>query len=84
LLTDGELSDLGDDEDDDEVGADGSRSRSVLQRAIPSWDEAIGFIVDTNLSARTQRRPPSRSGPRDNGGRGRSRGGRRGNNNRND
>lgn len=67
----------GDDGDDEMAGAGPSRSRSVLQRAIPSWDEAIGFIVDTNMQSRTQRRPPSRGGPRDNGGRGRPRGGRR-------
>ena len=63
--------------DEEAVGAGATRGRSVLQRAIPSWDEAIGFIVDTNMQSRTQRRPPSRSGPRDSGGRGRSRGRRR-------
>ena len=35
--------------------------------AIPSWDEAIGFIVDSNMQSRSQRRPPSRSGSRGNG-----------------
>ena len=60
-----ELGDLGDDADDGDeaaVGDGATRSRSVLQRAIPSWDEAIGFIVDTNLQSRSQRRPPPRSG----------------------
>jgi hypothetical protein len=46
----------------------------VLQRAIPSWDEAIGFIVDSNMQTRSERRSPPRSGSRDNGPRGRSRG----------
>jgi hypothetical protein len=45
----------------------------VLQRAIPSWDEAIGFIVDSNMQARSQRPRQPRSGSRE-GGRGRSRG----------
>jgi hypothetical protein len=65
-----------DDGEGDEVvsGAGASRSSSALQRSIPSWDEAIGFIVDTNMQARAQRRPPSRSGGRDNSSRGRSRG----------
>jgi hypothetical protein len=56
------------------LGTGSSRSASVLQRAIPSWDEAIGFIVDSNMQSRSQRRPPSRSGSRDNSSRGRSRG----------
>jgi hypothetical protein len=67
------------DEGDEEelVGAGVSR-RSVLQRAIPSWEEAIGFIVDANMQNRSQRKPPSRSGSREGGGgRGRSRGRRR-------
>jgi hypothetical protein len=63
-----------DDGDEELAGAGSSRGRSTLQRAIPSWDEAIGYIVDTNLQARGQRRPPPRSGPRENGGRGRPRG----------
>jgi hypothetical protein len=68
--------DDGDDDGDDSngvaTGAGISRS-AALQRSIPSWDEAIGFIVDTNMQSRSQRRPPSRSGgggSRDNGSRG--------------
>jgi hypothetical protein len=66
--------DGGDDEGDDSngvaTGAGISRS-AALQRSIPSWDEAIGFIVDTNMQSRSQRRPPSRpGGSRDNGSRG--------------
>jgi hypothetical protein len=69
--------DLGpDDDDDDEVPREGSR-RGTLARAIPTWDEAIGFIVDSNLQTRSERRPPPRSGSRDSGGRGRPRGRRR-------
>jgi hypothetical protein len=78
LSVDDELGALGDDIDDGDevaVGEGASEGRSSLARAIPSWDEAIGFIVDTNMQSRSQRRPPSRSGPRDNGGgRGRGRG----------
>jgi hypothetical protein len=66
-----------DDEGDGDDMESGSRGRSTLQRAIPTWDEAIGFIVDSNMQTRSERRPPSRSGSRDNGGRGRSRGRRR-------
>jgi hypothetical protein len=51
------------------TGAGISRS-AALQRSIPSWDEAIGFIVDTNMQSRSQRRPSSRPGSRDNGSRG--------------
>jgi hypothetical protein len=54
-------------------GGAGPRSSSALQRAIPSWDEAIGFIVDSNLQTRSQRRP-SRGGGRDSSSRGRGRG----------
>jgi hypothetical protein len=49
-----------------------SRSRSAGHRSIPSWDEAIGMIVEANMQTRSQRRPSPHSGQR-----GRSRGGRR-------
>jgi hypothetical protein len=66
-------------EDDDVASGNGAdhgehsgsrRSRSALQRSIPSWDEAIGHIVDLNMQARSQRRPSSQPGSQ----RGRSRG----------
>lgn len=68
-LDDGD--DNGDDSNGVATGAGISQS-AALQRSIPSWDEAIGFIVDTNMQSRSQRRPPSRSGggSRDNGSRG--------------
>lgn len=53
------------------------RSRASLQRSIPSWDEAIGFIVDANMQSRLQRRPSGPSGSRSGSPRGRSRGRRR-------
>ena len=60
-----------DSDDSNSVATGAGISRSAaLQRSIPSWDEAIGFIVDTNMQSRSQRRPPSRSGSRDNGSRG--------------
>ena len=74
-----------DDADEMDLGMDGEDSADASGRglpaghkSIPSWDEAIGMIVDTNLATRTERRrssPPSShgSGP----SRGRSRGGRR-------
>jgi ribonuclease E len=67
-------SDLDIDDADGDSGELGGRGRSAAQRAIPSWDEAIGSIVDSNMQSRSQRRPPPRSG---NGPRGRSRGRRR-------
>jgi ribonuclease E len=53
----------------DDDAAENGRSKAA-QRTIPSWEEAIGFIVDTNMQTRSQRRPPSRSTSR---GRSRSR-----------
>jgi hypothetical protein len=62
------IADNGDSTDD---GASRSaRSRAALQRSIPSWDEAIGFIVDVNMQSRSQRRPSGGA----NSPRGRSRG----------
>jgi ribonuclease E len=54
--------------------ASSSRSLSAAQRAIPSWDDAIGFIVEANMQTRSQRRPPSRPDSRGGSSRGRSRG----------
>jgi hypothetical protein len=65
---------LGDDESDEtDGGASTSRSRSAGHRGIPSWDEAIGIMVDANMQTRSQRRPTSNGS----GQRGRPRGGRR-------
>jgi ribonuclease E len=65
-----------DDEEDagDELNGDATpaRGRSAGHRSIPSWEEAIGFIVETNMQSRSQRRPAGGSGQR-----GRPRGGRR-------
>jgi hypothetical protein len=56
------------------AASEASESRAAaLQRSIPSWEDAIGFIVDSNLQTRSERRPP-RPGPRDGSSRGRSRG----------
>jgi hypothetical protein len=66
--------------DGEETTAAGNRVREAPlgHKSIPSWDEAIGMIVETNLSTRTDRR---RSGPAPSRGsgssRGRARGGRR-------
>jgi ribonuclease E len=59
-------------EEGETSGAGGTRVRSAGHRSIPTWDEAIGMIVETNMQTRSQRRPA-----RDSGQRGRSRGGRR-------
>ncbi len=64
--------------DDMEVSGDGEgsaatggRETSAGHRSIPSWNEAIGMIVDTNLATRTDRR---RSTPSQSRGSGPSRG----------
>jgi hypothetical protein len=49
-----------DDSTDDGV-ARSARSRAALQRSIPSWEEAIGFIVDVNMQSRSQRRQSGQS-----------------------
>ncbi len=55
-----------------------NRSTPTGHKSIPSWDDAIGIIVDANLAARTDRRKSSAPQSRGNSGsRGRSRGGRR-------
>jgi hypothetical protein len=54
-----------------------SRAKSALQRSIPTWDEAIGYIIDVNMQGRSQRRQSSHSGARSRPSRGRPRGGRR-------
>jgi hypothetical protein len=51
-----------------------ARGRSALQRSIPSWDEAIGYIVELNMQSRSQRRPTSHSGSRPHAPRNRTRG----------
>jgi hypothetical protein len=61
---------------DGEQAPSHTRSMSAAQRAIPTWDDAIGFIVESNMQSRSQRPRPSRSDSRGNS-RGRSRGGRR-------
>ena len=66
----GELDGL-DDADDDVDGEHHSH------RGIPSWDDAIGFIIDANMEGRA--RSPKSGGPRGRrGGRGRSSAPRRG------
>lgn len=61
------------DEDEDEPGRAGSTSKSA-HRNIPSWQDAIGAIVDLNLQARSQRRPSSSGHGRSGQSRGRARG----------
>ncbi len=84
--------DADDDLGDGAEGESADRSADVHgHRSIPSWDEAIGMIVDSNLQSRSQRPRSSQSGRRGGSSRGgssrggssrggRSRGGRRPNN----
>jgi hypothetical protein len=60
--------------EDSEDGAPSSNRSKAAQRSIPSWDEAIGFIVDSNMQSRSQRRATSRAEARCGSSRGRSRG----------
>ncbi len=63
------------DEDDlleDELAAGGGEKNS--HRAIPAWEEAIGYIISVNMDARAKN--PKSGPPR--GGRSRGRGGRGG------
>jgi hypothetical protein len=62
----GEHSDLDDDDDDVDLKAH--------HRGIPTWDEAIGMIVATNMEARAKN-PAGPSGSRGRRGHGRGRGG---------
>jgi ribonuclease E len=68
-----------DDDGDGDDGDGGERASGSGHKSIPSWDEAIGMIVDTNLAQRTDRRHSSGSQSRGNGSSrgGRPRGGRR-------
>jgi ribonuclease E len=59
---------------DDERSPAHSRALSASQRAIPSWDDAIGFIVESNMQNRSQRPSRPRSDSRGGPSRGRSRG----------
>jgi hypothetical protein len=61
ISTDDEA-DIADDGDSTDDGASRSaRSRAALQRSIPSWEEAIGSIVDVNMQSRSQRRQSGQS-----------------------
>ncbi|TWU21284.1 hypothetical protein [Bythopirellula polymerisocia] len=67
-----------DDDEDDEVSYDDDENSSARggrssHRNLPTWDEAIGGIVDSNLAQRSK--SPANSGS--SSSRGRSRGGRR-------
>ncbi len=72
---------VGDDEDDEEDDShaddDGESSSTggsrTTHRNLPTWDEAIGVIVDTNLAQRSKSPAKQSTGS----SRGRSRGGRR-------
>jgi len=79
--SDGPLADGAEDTDEQSDGESdrpiSARGRAALQRSIPSWDEAIGYIVDLNMQARSQRRQSSHSGSRSGPTRGRAPRGRR-------
>jgi hypothetical protein len=75
--SEGDVTDTEDLEGDENGNQRIGRSRAALQRSIPSWDEAIGFIVEANMQSRSQRRPSGPSGSRSGSPRGRSRGRRR-------
>jgi hypothetical protein len=79
-----------DDEDDESTDMQGDehstdhgqerKSKKVTHRGIPSWDEAVGHIIDSNMEDRSKRpdsgnsrqRPGRRRGGDRSGNRGRS------------
>jgi hypothetical protein len=74
---DHELAVSGDSDMDDDSDADEGGRRSA-HKNIPTWSEAIGVMVETNMQSRKSS-PQRPSGSRERGrGRGRGRGGRRG------
>ncbi|MCI0492412.1 MAG: hypothetical protein L0Z07_05710, partial [Planctomycetes bacterium] len=66
---------------DDDLGIDqeapSQGARPASHRGIPSWEEAIGTIVDLNLQSRAQRKQTPASSSRQGSSRGRPRGRRR-------
>jgi ribonuclease E len=60
------------DDVDDAEEEDDEDARLKGHRGIPSWDDAIGFIVGANMEARAKNPTPGRGG-RGRGGRGRDR-----------
>jgi hypothetical protein len=60
--------------DDSDDGPIGSHRSKAAQRSIPSWDDAIGFIVGSNMQSRSQRRPSQRADSRGRSSRARPRG----------
>lgn len=65
-----------DDLDDEAEEGDSSPRRAPSHKNIPSWLDAIGVVVDSNIAARSERKRSSRSNGR--GGRGSGRGRSRG------
>jgi hypothetical protein len=70
---DDQLLDSSDEDDDegDETSSGGARPAS--HRNIPSWAEAIGVVVDSNLALRTERKKTARPPGSNRGGRARGR-----------
>jgi hypothetical protein len=57
---------------DDEAVADGERSPRAGFRGIPTWDEAVGMLIEKNLAARSKRPADApRRGGDNRGGQGR-------------
>lgn len=55
---------------------EGGEETHLMHRGIPTWEEAIGMIVNVNLEARAKHPHSPSSGHHHRGGRGRGRGGR--------
>jgi ribonuclease E len=60
---------------DDEPHGEGGDEGHLAHRGIPTWEEAVGMIINVNLEARAKH-PHSSGGQHHRGGRGRGRGGR--------
>jgi ribonuclease E len=71
LALSADVLDDGLDADDEPEEEDDDDARLKGHRGIPSWDDAIGFIVGANMEARSKNPTPGRG--RGRGGRGRDR-----------
>ena len=61
---------MDDDEDstgEGEQGRDRRQGKRVVHRGIPSWEESVGHIINSNMESRSKR--PEPSGPRQHSGR---------------
>lgn len=64
----------GEADDLDDLGGEEGEAGVPTHRKIPTWQEAVGILIEANMAVRTNN--PERDRDRGRGGRGRGRGGR--------